>query len=307
MDDNLESLHNITSILNMSTVDPTANLNPGFGGQVEDQPKSEFDLMIEKIKGENYEITEDNTNLKSHCNNDDNDDDGDAYVIPRGDTREDDSFKSKGITTPKKDDELYAVKMQQDAHGRMKSAMNEFGVEKVDYGFDKERKDDLRSAMLEEIDCLREELENCNIKIDGIGIPTNNSSDAEIESCLRILRKKSDRHKYCTYAEEGILMLAHGIEELFDGHNSFFGYRPNMRGWSVNVENKLRRMKYDTSKLVTQVMHDYNVGPGTRLLLELVPNAILYSIRKSKMSDTSVAAETVSAETMNKMRDIEFE
>lgn len=302
MDDNLESLHNITSILNMSTVNPSASLNGGFDGKVEEQQKSEFDLMIEKIKGENYEITAD----------DKDDADEEPNDTPPTQRNNVDTYKPRMTNSSgangddRKDDELYAVKMQQDAHSRMKSAMNEFGVEKVDYGFDKERKDDLRSAMLEEIDCLREELENCNIKLDGITIPTTNSSDGEIESCLRILRKKSDRHKYCTYAEEGILMLAHGIEELFDGHNSFFGYRPNMRGWSVNVENKLRRMKYDTSKLVTQVMHDYNVGPGTRLLLELVPNAILYSIRKSKMTDTISGGEAVSEETMNKMRDIEI-
>lgn len=287
MEDGMESLNNLTRIINMGNVNPAINLSSGTFTKPEEPQKSEFDLLVEQI-------TENKQPLP----------------LPPTPSTEREEYEESNILEEipdKKTDELYDIKVKQNSHEHMKKAMDAFGVEKVDYEFDKERKEDLRSAMLEEIDCLREELENCAVKLDGITIPNNNSSDAEIENCLRILRKKSDRNKYCTYAEEGILMFAHGIEELFDGHNSFFGYRPNMRGWSSNVENKLRRMKYDTSKLVSQVMHDYNIGPGTRLLLELVPNAILYSIRKSKMAVAEDKVEVLTADTLNKMRDIKFE
>ena len=50
-----------------------------------------------------------------------------------------------------------------------------------------------------------------------------------------------------------------------------------MTGWSKSVGVKLRRMKHDTSTIVSNAMNEYNVGPGTRIFLELIPNAFVHA------------------------------
>ncbi len=40
---------------------------------------------------------------------------------------------------------------------------------------------------------------------------------------------------------------------------------------------KISRMRHDTSKIVSDVMQDYNIGPGARILLELIPSMVVYS------------------------------
>src|SRR3546814_9514064 len=57
--------------------------------------------------------------------------------------------------------------------------------------------------------------------------------------------------RYCSFAEEFMLSGAHGLEYLFDGKNMWFGrWNPDLTGWHVHVNRKLRRMRTDTGKIV---------------------------------------------------------
>jgi hypothetical protein len=146
------------------------------------------------------------------------------------------------------------------------------------FSFEKEKREDVKCAMLAEIDSLMGSLVEEDIDLTRIPRVDRNSSYDEVEAVLKMLRHKNDHTRYCSFAEEFLLFGAYGLEELFDGKRTWFGrYQPDLTGWHNHVNIKLRRMRHDTGQLVNGVMQDYNIGPGARVLLELLPNMVLYS------------------------------
>lgn len=149
--------------------------------------------------------------------------------------------------------------------------------------FENEKREDIKDQMLEEIDSLRYTLREEEVDLTRVPEVGRHSTFDEVDSVLRILRHKNDRIRYCSFAEEFFLIGAYGLEELFDGKRLWLGkYKPDLTGWHNHVNVKLRRMRHDTSTLVSGVMHDFNIGPGMRLLLELVPNFLMYSKMKKQ-------------------------
>jgi hypothetical protein len=121
---------------------------------------------------------------------------------------------------------------------------------------------------------------------------------------LRVLRLKNDRLRYQSFAEEGILAGSSVLEWMFDGKKSYVGKKPDLTGWSATVNMKLRRMRYDTSSFVSDIMQDNNLGPGTRILLELVPSLLLYSKMNKSHSDNIMSSDEVNS-AMAKIREME--
>jgi hypothetical protein len=141
--------------------------------------------------------------------------------------------------------------------------------------------EDAKMAMLVEIDSLWNDLEEDNVDLKRISRPSAASSYEEVESVLKILRMKLDRTRYGSLADEVVMTLAGIVEDIFDGKRVFFNrYSPDMTGWSKQVGVKLRRMKHDTSTIVGNIMNEYNIGPSTRVCLELIPNAFMYARSK---------------------------
>jgi len=97
------------------------------------------------------------------------------------------------------------------------------------------------------------------------------------------------------------------MEELFNGENVWLGrYSPDLTGWHSQVQVKLRRMRHDTSTLVSGIMSDYNIGPGLRILLELVPSMFMYSkMRKQQFGSKKLYSEESLSDSMNKIRNID--
>jgi len=158
------------------------------------------------------------------------------------------------------------------------------------FSLEKEKREDEKTIMLSEIDELRSVLEQGDIDISRVVLVDERSDYAEVEAVLRMLRHKNDRGRYCSFADEVVLFGAHALEELFDGKRTYFGrYKPDLTGWHNNVNTKLRRMRHDTGQIVGDVMRDYNIGPGMRILLELLPNMVLYSkMRRQQHSQPSL-------------------
>ena len=166
------------------------------------------------------------------------------------------------------------------------------------FSLDKERREHERGIKLEKIDELRKTLDSEKIDLTNVPAVTRNSKDEEIDYSLKILILKNDRIRFHTVAEELILLGAYGLEEIFDGKRTFLGkYRPDLQGWHTHVSSKLRRMRYDTSTLVSNVMSEYNIGSVGRIMLELVPNAFMYSRKKSRSrgSETLYSQEQAEA------------
>lgn len=172
------------------------------------------------------------------------------------------------------------------------------------FSFEREKREDLKCAMLSEIDILIAALKEENIDISRVPIVDRNSDYELVDTVLKMLRHKNDNTRYCGFAEEFLLMGACALEEIFNGERVFFGrYRPDLTGWSNHVNCKLRRMRTDTSQIVSTVMQDYNIGPGFRVLLELVPNMFMYARTRSQQHDQpSLYTEESMQNSINNLR-----
>ena len=64
-------------------------------------------------------------------------------------------------------------------------------------------------------------------------------------------------------------------------------------------------MRFDTSTFVSDVMQGYNLGHGTRILLELIPSLFLYSkMKRRQHSDNLISSEEMN-NALDKIRDLD--
>jgi len=168
-------------------------------------------------------------------------------------------------------------------HNQIKNVIKNMGGSNDNIiSLEQAKKEDDKTIMLEEIDSLRASLEEENAHgLDKIPKVNQDSTIDEVENVLKRLRLKNDRSRYTSLADEILLWGATGMEELFNGERVWMGkYKIDLRGWNKEVQVKLRRMRHDTSTLVSGIMHDYNIGSGMRIILELVPNMFMFAKRK---------------------------
>jgi hypothetical protein len=145
-----------------------------------------------------------------------------------------------------------------------------------DFSLETERKEDLKCAMLSEIDSLIEVFENNGVDISRIPKVDESSPYATVEKVLKILRHKNDHKRYCAFASEGIMFGAYLLEAMFDGKRTFFGkYQPNLEGISTRIQSKIERMEHDMGVIVSDTLQEYNISPGTRVAMEIIPSVLI--------------------------------
>jgi hypothetical protein len=189
---------------------------------------------------------------------------------------------------PVQDTQLRYMTLEQKKQNYVDDALQDIDKENdLEFDMDKEKEDDDKNSLLEQIDMLRMTLEDDSMDLSNIPIVTKDNSLSDIQNVCRILRLKNDRNRYCSFAEELILAGAYGMEYLFDGEKEWLGRKPDLTGWSQTVKVKLRRMRYTTSTFVQEVMQEYNMSPGMRLMLELLPSMFLYSRQKKLAGGSS--------------------
>ena len=159
-----------------------------------------------------------------------------------------------------------------------------------DVFIDEEDEGDEIAKIMEQIDLLKNNLEAEGIDLKRIPDISVNATKKEAKAVLRILQIKNDRLRYCDMFEEGILAAAYGLESMFDGKRVWFGTQIDLVGWPDSVKVKLRRMRYDTSSFVGELVRGYNINSGWRILFELLPSLFLYSReRRTKSSDNLIS------------------
>ena len=151
-----------------------------------------------------------------------------------------------------------------------------------DYSFARVKEEQNKINMLGEIDILMEDLAEEGVDLSKIPQVGPDSSTPEIANVLRSLRYKESRARGGDLAEQMIMLMAKGAEKFCNGERSIAGYRPNLKGWSHTVAPKIRRLRNPAGELVHKVIEDSEMGPVGRLLLEIVPSAILYSATQSQ-------------------------
>lgn len=168
------------------------------------------------------------------------------------------------------------------------------GGEDMAFDMSKEVESDDVVLLLEEIDSLRSILADEDIDISRIPDVDADSPVDVIRNVHKTLRLKNDRNRYCMLAEEMVLAGTSAVEWAFDGKRTYMGRKPDVTGWGAVVGVRLRRMRYDTSTFVSEVMNGFNLGPGSRILLELLPSLILYGkMRKRQTADSLITADEI--------------
>lgn len=206
-----------------------------------------------------------------------------------------------GAVTPTPGGDLYARTQEQERRSHIDSIM---GAETSSISFEEEKREDMKYAMLAQIDCLLTTLTDEGVDLSRVSKVDKDSSFANVETVLKILRYKSDHTRYCSLAEEFLLFGAYALEELFDGKRMWLGrYQPDLTGWPNIVNIKLQRMRNDTGPIVSEVMQNYNIGPGMRILLELLPSLILHSrVRRQQHGDANLFSDADMAAAKGSIR-----
>jgi hypothetical protein len=180
------------------------------------------------------------------------------------------------------------ITAEQQKQSNVNSVVNDLtNGQPEEFDIEREKEEDDKTYLLEEIDTLRTTLEDEGIDIRSVPIITKDQSIEDIRNVHKILLLKNDRSRYSSMAEELIMAAVYGIEYLFDGKKEWFGRRPDLGGWSKTAKLKLRRCRYQTGNLVKEIMQDYNLSPAVRLALELVPSAFMYSRQKKDSREGS--------------------
>lgn len=275
----------------------TSNLNFNNSPVKKQEPSAtdKFDEELNKLFSE-YSISDPVVNTGGGNVEDDEDDESDTNLF---------SDDADNINIP---DSLIAHTQEQEKRNYISSVMNEMGASKFNLNLEDEKREEAKSMMIEQIDFLRNSLEQDGVNISRIQTVDMNSSYEVVESTLRILQYKMDRNSYTSFAEEVLMMGVYGLEELFDGKKTYFNkYKPDLSGWHNQVNVKLRRMRHDTFTLVSNFVEHFNISTWMRLLLELIPNAIIYSRNRHQQyakNNSGMYREDVMS-AMNKLRDLE--
>lgn len=134
-----------------------------------------------------------------------------------------------------------------------------------------------KADMIADIDELTQELVNMKRPVKNIPKLSEDSEYREVLSVFKMVRRRYDFARGFEFGQDVIVAMAQGLGWLFDGKRQFGPFRPYATNWHMGVRPKLRKMRFETSSAVSQVMGATGLGSGWRILLELVPSLIVYS------------------------------
>ena len=205
-------------------------------------------------------------------------------------------------------DALYnRMTMEEMEQNRMQTMVGDID-EHYDVYDSPERDDDERASLMEQIDVLRDTLEDDGTNVSSVPVAQNDMSMKELHNIYKMLRLKNDRDRFRSFAEEVILAGAYGLEYLFDGSKEWFGRKPDLVGWPETVKVKLRRMRFHTSTFVQEVMKTWHLGTnaGWILFLELIPSMFLYSRNRKLKQSENILPDLQTKTNMQHKADVQF-
>lgn len=202
------------------------------------------------------------------------------------------------------DSQLRNMTIEERKQDKINNVLRDIDDRELEFNIEKEREEDDKASLLEQIDMLKITLEDDGVEISGVPLINKQSSMKDVQNVYKILRLKNDRNRYCSFAEELILSGAYGMEYLFDGKREWMGRCPDLTGWSDSVKIKLRRMRYETSTFVQEVMQEYNLSAGVRLALELIPSMFLYSRNRRLSQNDNLVSDSQYKDAISQLNEI---
>lgn len=178
----------------------------------------------------------------------------------------------------------------------LNDTMRAYAGANSDIEIEREREEDMKATLLEDIDELISELEAEEVDISRVPQVNQDSTITLIKKVHKILRIKYDRRRCDSLGKETIMAAARGLENVFDGKRKFGPWSPDLTSWHNVARTKISRMRYETSTIVADLMHQYNISSFARILIELIPSAILHSCnRKDRKNEMNYSPSETSA------------
>lgn len=188
---------------------------------------------------------------------------------------------------------------------QLDDAIRDYGGYGNDVDIALETEEETKNMLLDDMEELRTELDGYGVNYSTVPKVTADSPLKEIKDAHRRLRRKYDFKRCQTFGTELILAGAHGLEYLFDGQKSYGPFKPDLTDWHNNIRPKLRRMQYETSSVVSDVMHDYNIGNIARIGLELGISALLHSKSRQAQRGNAAYTQDQMSDAYESLRDFE--
>ena len=120
------------------------------------------------------------------------------------------------------------------------------------------------------------------VNISNVPIVSFDSPLKDIDFTYRMLAIKHSRDRYREFADDCILTGIGILETVFDGKKQYFGFSPDLTGYSATAINKLRKVRPQTSNLVGEFMKQIEFSPGLLLLCEFIPSMISHSYQRKQ-------------------------
>jgi hypothetical protein len=178
------------------------------------------------------------------------------------------------------------------------------GVPDVGLDMDQDIEDDRKNFLLEQIEYLKDDLDELGVSTDRIPQVSHSSPLKSIDEVHKRLMFKYNKLKYNSIAEESIIAGASILEMIFNGQNEYFGCKPDVTGYSDIVKSKLKRIRFETSTAVSRFVKSNNVGVLPRIMMELLPSLITQSQRRRIQAYDTLNASINNASIRNHLTDL---
>ena len=133
--------------------------------------------------------------------------------------------------------------------------------------------------MLEDISLLERILGDMKIPYDDIIAVDDETDPIRIRTRRDRLKMRYTKNKSFETVQDIVMMTSWGLETVFDGERSYFGFKPDLTDLSPKSAVKLRRIRYESTHAMEGVMT--NVPFWQTLLMEFGPMIALHAKQNS--------------------------
>lgn len=208
--------------------------------------------------------------------------------VSEDDTSEDAVDQSDGMHY-RGTDSLYMQKTREEQLQSNISRVLE-DIPKMNIDMDQEIEDERKGYLLEQIESLKDDLDELGIPIDRIPYVSHDSPLRQIDEVHKRLMFKYNKLKYNSIAEEALVAGASILEMVFNGKHEYFGCKPDITGYSDVVKSKLKRIRFETSTAVNRFVTNNNIGGASMVMMELLPSLITQSQRRRLQAGDTINA-----------------
>lgn len=180
-----------------------------------------------------------------------------------------------------------SLSREQRASSQIKNLFSHMDIDEYERVEDLE---DNKFELLEEIHNLKESIVEGGGRVDDIPEVTDEDSMEDIQKAYK---KAKYRNNIQNYAETGgnlIMISAQALGKLFNGKRKVLGFQPNFSTWAEKcVRPKLRRIKPETTTMVSNAVEYFGISGGQRIVFELLPSLIVHGATQTEPRTSAVA------------------